>query len=161
MTERVRPPEEKLPPYILAGLAILTAIVITYTRVSGVNEEPPEEFVFTESRVLLFDHSEVGDITVTDAETGDLIDVYGAGDGGFTRTALRALIYNRRLEDIDPREPFIVGRADDGRIILHDPSTTKTIGLDAFGDVNAEQLAALLTGAAGGSLPSTDVRSFQ
>ena len=136
--------EDKAAPWVALALAGLTALVFFVARQPGGAVASIPELEFAQSRLLVFADVAEGGIVVSDASTGVEVAQLGTGDGGFTRTALRALFYSRRLHEVGPLEPVLLARATDGRVILHDPSTDKTIALDAFGDPNAAQVAALL-----------------
>lgn len=138
------PRSDRVPLTALGCLMALSVILVFTARFTGTETASAALPIFAESRNVIFSDTAGGSVAVIDADTGEEIIVYGTGEGGFTRTALRALAYSRRLHEIGADEPFIVGRGVKGQILLHDPTTEKTVGIDAFGDVNAQQFARLL-----------------
>jgi putative photosynthetic complex assembly protein len=67
------------------------------------------------------------------------------GEQGFLRSTLRALVRERKRQNIGPDAPMqLLGRAD-GRLTLLDPSTQQRIDLEAFGPGNAAVFAGLQT----------------
>jgi len=135
---------ERLPRMALLSIVALSVVVVVFGRTTGIGLQEPSVPPLVETRSLIFNDADEGSIAVVDAETGKDVSLYGSGEGNFIRTALRALAYSRRLDGIGPEEPFVLGRADDGRLVLYDPATDKRIGLDAFGDDNRDEFAALL-----------------
>ena len=135
---------ERLPLLALLGLVILSvaAIFISQTTESGLQVRTVPDWL--ETRSVVFTDGDDGQVIAIDADTEETVMTFSSGEGGFARTALRALAYSRRLEGVGARVPFIVARAEDGQIILHDPATDKSIGISAFGQANIEQFAQLL-----------------
>jgi putative photosynthetic complex assembly protein len=133
--------------WLFAGIGLLLAISILAVmagRLNGVAGSAEPLPVLTQSRLLVFEDTETGDIAIRDAATRELVGSYTTGEGGFARTALRSLAYSRRLSGKGSADPFLLAQADDGRILLHDPATMKTIGINAFGADNVDQFGFLL-----------------
>lgn len=135
---------ERLPllALLMLVLASVAVIVLGQAAQRGLQVRANPDIIMIRSVVFLDGHG--GLVSVLDAETERQIATYTSGEGGFIRTALRALAYSRRLEEISHEDPFVVARTEDGQILLHDPSTQKTIGISAFGEANIEQFAQLL-----------------
>ncbi|MBL6079121.1 hypothetical protein JMJ56_13975 [Belnapia sp. T18] len=139
-------------PLIGAGLLILTVLVATgLGRMAGAGTTAPRNETPTLTRSLGFEDRADGAILVRDAEAGRDIAVLEPGTNGFVRGALRALVRDRRREEIAGRAPFRLAAWPDGRLTLEDPATGASIGLEAFGPTNMEAFARLLT--AGRALP--------
>lgn len=135
---------ERLPRRALLSIVVLSIVIVAVGRLTGVGLQEPENPMLVETRSLVFSDAQEGSIAVIDATTGQSVSLFSSGEGNFIRTALRALAYSRRLDGIGPEEPFTLGRAADGRLVLYDPATDKRISLDAFGDDNRDEFAALL-----------------
>lgn len=143
-TLRPRSVEEKAAKAMAFVLAGFTLIVIVSARWPSDPEGTPEAIsALQTSRQLIFADAEEGSIIVNDAETGALVNQFQPGENGFIRTALRALFYTRKMHGVAPTEPIVLARIADGQVYLYDPSTDKTINLDAFGGPNAAQFEAL------------------
>jgi putative photosynthetic complex assembly protein len=133
--------------WLFAGiglLATLSVAAIGIGRFSDAGGAPEALPSMVQSKLLVFEDEIGGDIAIRDADSLELVGSYSTGEGGFARTALRSLAYSRRLAGKGAADPFLLGLAEDGRLLLHDPATLKTIGLDAFGDDNVAQFAFLL-----------------
>lgn len=135
---------ERIPLIAVAGLIGISLVTVFAGRLTGKGLKDAEEPVLVESRSLIFADGADGLVDVRDFLTGASVAQFGSGEGGFARTALRALAYSRRVHEVGPEDPFVVGRADDGRVVIHDPSTGKTISLSAFGDAQEDVFIAFL-----------------
>lgn len=135
---------ERIALLSLAGIAMLSVVFVFGVRAVGGGPSAPTLPALVTERSLLFLDGQDGDILVDDALTGHHVVTIGTSDAGFVRTALRAVAYNRRLSGAGAETPLTLGEAADGRLFLHDPVTEKLIKLDAFGDGNTAQFAALL-----------------
>lgn len=144
MSHHSMPRGERIALTALFGLVVFSASVIFAGRLTGTGLQNAEVPPLVDQRTVYFLDADPGQVAMVDADTKETIAVFNSGEGGFARTALRALAYTRRLHDLGPEVPMIVGRASDGRLVIHDPATNKTISLDAFGDANAAQFAFLL-----------------
>lgn len=145
MSQRILTVEEKVAPYVVAALAVLTLVIIGTERFgSGSSDPTANALVFTASEELIFKDAADGVVIVERAADGSTVVELQAGEGGFTRTALRGLFYSRKMYGVGPEAPIVLARTEEGRVVLHDPATNKTIGINAFGDVNTAQLMALL-----------------
>lgn len=137
----------KLERWPLLGLLALVLFAIGAVMVgssTGTGLQKRDVPRLAQSRTVHFADGASGEVQAIDAESGAIFATFGAGEGGFARTALRALAYSRKIHGVGPQAPFVLARAEDGQIILHDPATGKTVGISAFGDTHEEQFAALL-----------------
>lgn len=96
------------------------------------------------ARELAFEDRPDGSILVRDAGAGRDVTVLEPGTNGFIRGTLRALVRDRRREEVGGRAPFRLAAWPDGRLTLEDPATGRIIGLEAFGPTNMESFARLL-----------------
>lgn len=123
---------------------LVTVAVTGISSLTNIGAQKIETPAITQSVSLLFADDADGGVSVYDFNTGNRVWVYPPESGGFVRTAMRAVVFARKKRGIGPEEPFILSRAIDGRLILSDPLTDKTIALDAFGASNAAEFAKLI-----------------
>ena len=69
------------------------------------------------------------------------MDTLPAGSDNFIRGVLRSLARERRGIGAGAETPFRVSRFDDGRIVLQDLATGRSLVLQAFGITNARAFA--------------------
>jgi putative photosynthetic complex assembly protein len=132
-------------PLIGAGALILTVLAAAgLGRMAGAGTTAPQGETPTLTRSLGFEDRADGAILVRDAEAGREIALLEPGTNGFVRGTLRALVRDRRREEITGRAPFRLAAWPDGRLTLEDPATGISIGLEAFGPTNMEAFARLL-----------------
>ena len=123
-------------------LAIVTAVGVARMAGAGVNS--PTTGAPLVERELAFEDRRDGSILVRDAGSGRDVAVLEPGSNGFIRGTLRALVRERRREDLGGHAPFRLAAWADGRLTLEDPATGRTVGLEAFGPTNMEAFARLL-----------------
>jgi putative photosynthetic complex assembly protein len=125
-----------------AGIAILGAMVLAAIGGSPTTM-PPAKVVAT--RMLRFDDASNGAVIVTDAQTNYRIAVLAPGTNGFIRATLRGLSHAEGHEE-HPRanHPFRLTGMSDGRVILYDDKTQRSLDLEAFGSLNVTAYADLL-----------------
>lgn len=143
-----QPPLQPLKPIDRNGLILVgtfLAIVLVAVFVLPKPSVDVAALTFVEERSLVF--TDLGDdrVEIRDASTNSPVLTLEANHGGFTRTALRAISYNRRLHQVAPDVPVVLGKTEKGRIFLIDPSTEKSIAVSSFGDSNADQLRLILS----------------
>lgn len=100
------------------------------------------------SRTLHFADSAGGSVSVTDANTGETIQVLGEEGSGFIRGVMRGLARERRQHNLGAAAPFVLRRWSDGSLSLTDTATGRDIELGAFGPDNRVAFERLLPGKA-------------
>jgi putative photosynthetic complex assembly protein len=95
-------------------------------------------------RLLRFADRQDGAVVVTDAADGRLAGLV-TGESGFLRGTMSGLARIRRMEGIGAEPPFRLTLYDNDRLVLDDPSTGKSIDLEAFGSTNEAVFALLLS----------------
>jgi putative photosynthetic complex assembly protein len=137
-------------PLIGAGLLVLAVVAATgLGRIAGAGTTTPRGETPVLARSLGFEDRADGGILVRDAEAGREIALLEPGSNGFVRGTLRALVRDRRREEIAGHAPFRLAAWPDGRLTLEDPATGTSIGLEAFGATNMAAFARLLTAGRG------------
>jgi putative photosynthetic complex assembly protein len=128
-----------------AGALILFSVIVTGVSVAfDVGRFKAETGVVTQARLLVFEDLADGGIAVRDPAAVEPFYVYNADDGGFVRTAMRALAHDRRMHNVGADAPFRLLKTAEGRLIIEDPSTGSKIGAEAFGDDNEQSFALLI-----------------
>lgn len=138
---------ERIPLMAIACLAVATFIVVLITGPAsrpGTDGIAERGIARDASRMIVFEDAEAGTVHIRDAESSDIIATFGVSEGGFLRSALRAILYQRSTRGDDLYAPIELARAESGLTILYDPLTDRLINLDAFGPKNRDQFAALL-----------------
>ena len=110
----------------------------------GLQKEPERRVV--ESVRVVFSDEPDGGVGVYDFESGATIKIFAPETGGFVRTAMRAVAHTRKIEGAGPEAPFELARTEEGRLLLTDTLTGRTVSLEAFGDANEQDFAQLLPG---------------
>lgn len=139
-------------PVMMAGafvaitLALTTAVSFGYFERQAVPSEARAaagtETVATRS-LLFFDERD-GTVRVEDAITREEIAAFGPGTGGFVRSTVRSLVYQRRINGIGRETPFELIDWENGALTLLDTTTGKTVELGSFGDGNRQTFANFL-----------------
>lgn len=132
-------------PALFGIAALLTSVVafVGFSQVTGIgvaklSNEAPVELI----QVRFMDEPD-GGVGVYDPESGEQIHVFEPGSGGFVRVALRSLTHNRRVKGVGPSPAYELQKSATGNVVLYDPTTQKSLTLDAFGDVNESDFAQL------------------
>jgi putative photosynthetic complex assembly protein len=139
-------PSHGVPLGVLVGAALLIAFTMSaafYSHVSGVGRVALQGATPYQVLQLWFEDKPNGGVAVRDATRGDVIYAVEPGAGGFLRATLRTMVQARKRDDIGPATPFRLTRWSDGALSLDDPTTGRTVGLDAFGADNAGVFAQL------------------
>jgi putative photosynthetic complex assembly protein len=144
---------EVLPRKVLiaAGLLIGAAIAMTgFARFTGVGTTAQVRGAPVSTLELHFSDRDDGGIAVTTVG-GDKAaptrqdQVIQPGGDGFLRATVRGLVRERRRAGIGPEAPFLLTRWSDGTLSLSDPTTSRSVSLEAFGPTNAQAFARLFT----------------
>ena len=98
------------------------------------------------SRDLLFRDQLNGSVAIYDARDPSApISIAAPETNGFLRATMRGLAQQRLRQDADRDIPFRLTEWADGRLTLEDPTTHRTVEMEAFGITNERVFAALLT----------------
>jgi putative photosynthetic complex assembly protein len=138
------------PILAVAGTVIALSIVTAAIgRITGAADSAPTSTVVA-SRDLLFRDQPNGGVAVYDAnEPAAPIDMVAPETNGFLRATMRGLARQRLRQDADREIPFRLTGWADGRLTLTDPTTGRTVEMEAFGITNEEVFARLLTAKVG------------
>ena len=140
-------PVPRGPLWAAALLIIATLLGVATIRATGVDVSTRSQAAVVAQRVLHFEDQADGSVRVLEVKAGQapqLLQVVGAGDGGFLRGALRALVRQRRAAGLGAEAPFVLTARADGRLTLVDPATNERVDLESFGPTNAALFAQLL-----------------
>lgn len=142
-------PNEALKPYVprwpqrvvfgLVGLALAGAVAGSLSGPRPVEQTGS----VVAARDLRFADRADGAVVVTDAGTGQTVDVL-EGEQGFIRATMRGLARARHSEGIGQTAPFRLQSWTDGRLTLDDAATGRHLELQAFGSLNVAVFARLL-----------------
>ncbi len=126
---------------LIGSMLLLILLAIGFARWQGISDKQADAATVWE-RDLVFADGPQGSVIVKDAQSQTEIAQF-EGEQGFLRSTLRALVRERKRQNIGPDAPMqLLGRAD-GRLTLLDPSTQQRIDLEAFGPSNASVFAGL------------------
>jgi putative photosynthetic complex assembly protein len=130
---------------VLIGAAILisfTIAVAAFVRLTGIGKDENEFAPAVVERQLYF--HEIDPNTIEVIADGGRIATLDANDDGFIFGVLRGLGHNRKVNEADMGQPYVVSQRADGRILLEDPMTGDQLDLRAYGVDNAAAFAELL-----------------
>lgn len=136
--------EMRTPKPVLFAIGLLLASVTAFVGVSqltGIGVADLSDEAYVERIDVRFLDEANGGVGAYDPATGAVIHIFQPGEGGFVRTALRSLNLNRRQAGIGPMPPYELQKSATGHFVLLDPSTGKSLTLDAFGDANEDAFA--------------------
>ena len=138
------------PVLAVAGTVIALSIILAAAgRLTGVANSAPTG-VAVASRELLFRDRPNGAVAVYDASNVSApIDMIAPETNGFLRATMRGLARQRLRQDADVEIPFRLTGWADGRLTLTDPTTGRTVEMEAFGITNEAVFAHLLTAKVG------------
>ena len=138
-----------IPRSILIAAGAMVAFTICASAVARWNglgaSREPTTVPASQVRELRFEDRNDGAVAIYQAKDGALVDVLEPGTSGFVRIVMRSLARERRLNDQGPQTPFKLIRWADGRLSVEDPTTGRHIDLGAFGAVNTQAFARLMT----------------
>ena len=131
---------------IVAGLVILLSIATAAVgRLTGAADSAPTSEPVAARSLLFHDRSD-GSVAVFDAtDASTPIDVVAPATNGFLRATMRGLARQRLRQDANKDTPFRLTEWADGRLTLQDPTTGRSVEMEAFGVTNEEAFAKLLT----------------
>ncbi|MEM6610602.1 MAG: photosynthetic complex assembly protein PuhC [Pseudomonadota bacterium] len=138
--------DTRTPKMPLVAIAVLVACVTAFVgiaRLTGIGVADVSDEPFVERMQVRFLDEADGGVGAYEPETDAVLHVFQPGEGGFVRTALRSLGLNRRKLGIGPQPPYELHKSATGHVVLFDPTTQKSITLDAFGDANEADFAQL------------------
>lgn len=78
-----------------------------------------------------------GSLNVVDAGSGEVLDTIEPGANGFLRSTVKGLAQARADGDDDREAAYSLQRTSEGRLLLTDPVTLRSVDLWAFGPTNA------------------------
>ncbi len=139
----------QLPRGLLLAAVLLVGgvlLAVATVRISGVDISTRSQAATVAERQLRFEDAPDGSIRVIDAGGAApvVVQTIAAGEGGFLRGALRALVRARRSAGVGAATPFHLVAHADGRLTLEDPATQQRLALESFGPTNAAVFAQLL-----------------
>ncbi len=142
-------PQERIHRRAMVALGIFVGIVLVVTAIAqltgmGLRFSPVAEPVAMVQ--LRFEDGPEGLVTVTNAETDEVLAEYGMDEGVFVRSVMRGIARQRRLRNQEGREPVVLAEYPDGKLWLLDPTNEVEIYLGAFGPDNRAAWANLLYG---------------
>ncbi len=137
----------EVPKSALVTAAALIAVVFMLciaARIFGFGAFAERQSAVIAERQLLFIDESNGGIRVVDATTQGLAASLEPGTNGFLRGALRALTRGRSSAGIGQAVPFRLVRYADGRLVLIDPTTKRSVTVTSFGSTQVESFDRLL-----------------
>lgn len=134
----------RVPLYAAFALVAASVLLVAIARFGGVGQLRTPLTEVTAERQLLFADRADGAVVVSDARSGEVLEVVAPGTNGFLRGALRGLGRERKRSGIAQSVPFRLTSRSDGRLLLEDPATGRLIDLGAFGPTNAAVFTRLL-----------------
>lgn len=93
---------------------------------------------------LRFDDAPNGTVVASDASSGEELERFGPGEGGFIRVTMRSFASERKQRGFGSEVPFSLTRLKDRSLILQDRLTGRRMLLNAFGPSNEGAFAELL-----------------
>ena len=130
--------------YMAAALIVCVMALAASARLFGFGAFREVPTVVLVERSLRFEDVADGGIRITDVRSNTVAATLPPGTNGFLRGALRALTRDRRLAGISSAQPFRLVRYTDGRLVLHDPATTRHVTISSFGPTQIASFDALL-----------------
>ena len=146
----------KVPKEALFGVGLLLASVTAFVGISSLTgigvADLSNEAAIERIQVRFVDEAN-GGVGAYDPASNETLHVFGPGEGGFVRTALRSLSMNRQLKGVGPTPPYELQMSATNNVVLFDPTTGKSITLTAFGDANQNDFAQLFRAQPGKDMP--------
>jgi putative photosynthetic complex assembly protein len=131
---------------VAASLALTSGVSLGFFDQQAIPSEARAEAgtVKADERPLYFFDEADGTVRVEDATSGAELGRFGPGTGGFVRSTVRSLVYQRRINGFGREVPFELIEWDNGMLTLLDPTTSKSVELHSFGDANRQTFANFL-----------------
>jgi putative photosynthetic complex assembly protein len=138
-------------PLMTAGFLILFAIGATmFGQVTGIGTVKTPSGTPAAVRDLVILQKDNGEISVSDAGSGELLASYSQTEGGFVRGSLRAFNRMRLVAGVPQNQTYRLIAWTGGAVSLSDTGTGERFYLDAFGRDNAAAFAEFLNNHGGG-----------
>lgn len=136
----------RAPPRPVLLVGALVAIAIGFAVLFRNDALPPPEGLPVASRELRFEDRLDGAVAVYEGDADRPMTMLAPNSNHFLRATLRSLVRTRRIEEAGDgaNTPFRLSLWADGRLILEDLATRRTLDLRAFGETNALAFAQLL-----------------
>ena len=134
-------------PLVLAAVFAIAAAfaLVGYAKATGTGGTPRPSAAVAQERLLRFADRADGGVAIIDADADVEVGLLEPGSAPFIRGILRSFARERRMNEIGAEPPFRLARRADGTVFMSDPSTGRSIELDAFGSTNEADFARLLT----------------
>lgn len=131
---------------VAASLALTSLVTLGFFERQAIPSETRADAGVEASatRSLQFYDEADGTVRVEDAASGVVIERFGPGTGGFVRTSLRGLVYQRRINGLGRTQAFELTEWDNGMLTLLDPATGESVELHSFGAGNRQTFANFL-----------------
>jgi putative photosynthetic complex assembly protein len=142
-------------PLLLGAAAMIVGVTlfVAMSQITGMGKAELAAEAAVETIYVRFNDEPDGGVGAYHSETRVQLIKYGPGEGGFVRTALRSLAFDRHKAGIGSEPPFELMRSAKNNVVLHDPMTGKSITLDAFGDTNQQDFVQLFAASAETATP--------
>lgn len=144
-------PEKPIPRPILlsaGALAFAALAAIAMGRTTGVGLADTPAIPTVAHRDLQLAEHDDGSAAVIDAASRETLIEVGPGSGAFAVEVLRNLARDRvRKGAAADAAPYVLALKADGRLVVEDPQTRQQVELRAFGKLQAEAFAGLMTAA--------------
>lgn len=134
------------PKPVLFAVGLLLASVtafVGFSQLTGIGIAKLASEPAVDRLEVRFQDEADGGVGAYDPQSGEKIYIFGPGEGGFVRSALRSLGHNRRLQGVGPMPAYELQRSAKGNVVLFDPTTQKSLTLNAFGNANEGDFAQL------------------
>ncbi|MFY7744748.1 MAG: photosynthetic complex assembly protein PuhC [Erythrobacter sp.] len=133
----------KVPLFLMGGI-VAASLVLTASVTMGFvpKQSVPAEaraaagITAAQVRPLKFFDEPDGTVRVEDGVSGEVLNRFGEGEGGFIRATVRSLVHQRRIRGIGPEVPFTLTEWQNGNLTLSDPETGRSVEVSSFGPDN-------------------------
>jgi putative photosynthetic complex assembly protein len=133
----------RIPLLLMGGLiAISVALTASVTMGFLPKQSVPAEaraaagITAAQERTLRFFDEPDGTVRVEDGATGEVLNRFGEGEGGFIRATVRSLVHQRRIRGLGAEVPFTLTEWQNGNLTLADPATGRSVEVSSFGPDN-------------------------